>query len=71
VNGRLWDLSGSRRLDRITSADGFRAFRRRLGLPVPDGWNVIAQEGTVTAADRVETFLPRVEPRPGGRPAST
>ena len=24
-----------------SSADGFRAFRRRLGLPVPEGWNII------------------------------
>ena len=41
VNRRLWGLSSSPRLDRISSADGFKAYRRRLGLPVPEGWNII------------------------------
>jgi rhamnosyltransferase subunit B len=41
TNRRLWGLSGWSGFDRITSAEGFRSFRRGLGLPVPDGWNVI------------------------------
>ncbi len=40
VNRMLIRLGRSPRLDRITSAEGFRAYRRRLGLPA-DGWNVI------------------------------
>jgi len=31
----------SRLLDPVTVAAPFRAYRHRLGLPVPDGWNVI------------------------------
>src|ERR687894_466360 len=41
ANRRLWRIARSPRLGRLTSADAFVAFRRRLGLATPDGWNVI------------------------------
>lgn len=41
ANRLLWRAARSPRLDRLSSGDGFKAHRRRLGLPVPDGWNVI------------------------------
>jgi UDP:flavonoid glycosyltransferase YjiC (YdhE family) len=40
-NRLLWRVARSPRLDRLSSGDAFKAFRRRLGLPVPDDWNVI------------------------------
>ena len=41
VNRALIRFSGSRVSDPLTSADDFKAYRRRLGLPVPERWNVI------------------------------
>ncbi|MDQ3146167.1 MAG: glycosyltransferase [Actinomycetota bacterium] len=40
VNRAVIRMGRSSKLDRATSAEGFRAFRRRLGLAT-DGWNVI------------------------------
>lgn len=41
LNRLAWRVARSPRLDRISSGDGFKAYRRRLGLAVPDDWNVV------------------------------
>lgn len=41
ANRLVWRAARSPRLGRFSSADAFVAFRRRLGLTTPDGWNVV------------------------------
>jgi UDP:flavonoid glycosyltransferase YjiC (YdhE family) len=41
VNRVLWRAARSSRLDRISYSGAFKDYRRRLGLPAPDDWNVI------------------------------
>ena len=41
VNRKMWQIAKSKRLDGLSCGEGFRNFRRILGLSVPDDWNVI------------------------------
>lgn len=41
VNRALWRAARSSRLERVSYGGDFKAYRRRLGLPAPDGWNVV------------------------------
>ena len=41
VNRLIWRAARSPKLDRLSFGGDFKAFRRKIGLPVPDGWNVI------------------------------
>ena len=41
MNRAIWRLARSPKIDRLSFGRDFKAFRRRIGLPVPDGWNVI------------------------------
>lgn len=68
VNRALLAVSRSRLSDRLSSAEGFRAYRRRLGLPVPPGWNVIdarlSPHGNVALVP--EAYTPRQPDWPAG-----
>jgi UDP:flavonoid glycosyltransferase YjiC (YdhE family) len=41
ANRAVWRLARRSMFDRFTFGRDFKAFRRKVGLPVPDGWNVV------------------------------